>query len=691
MIALQQCNDLISSHRTANLKDPTIARVLAARAQSELLRAVASVRSDGGVQLALGNGRLRALYQEEIPRLESLGNTAEDWSRVRVGLGFDWRRIKHSSFHGDVILGGFARQLKVAEGLQFPAGIYNSTLANCVIGDDTLVRDVRLLVNYVVGPNCLLLNCGQIVCDSGTAFGNGILLPLGIESGGRDVQIYADIDIDVAATIARSRSRRDLLKAYARAVADYAAEAGSSRGIIERGVTLCNTPALRNTYVGPGTAIDGPTLIADSTLLSSEKEPVRIESGACVTRSLLQWGSGVTTLAIVERSVLTEHSHVERHGKVTDSILGPNTGVGEGEVTACLVGPFVGFHHQALLIAALWPEGKGNVAYGANVGSNHTTKAPDQEIWPGEGLFLGLGVNIKFPADFSQAPYSVIASGVTTLPQKVLFPFSLLNTPASVPANLSPAYNEILPGWVLAQNLYALKRNEKKYQARNKARRIALTFEVFRPDTIDLVRDACSRLEAISQVQEVYTEREIKGLGKNFLREPARQSALAAYRFAIRYYALLGLMETVQATLSERPTTLNRLLITPGDRPRWEHQRQLLVGELGVTDILAALRQLPEVLELVARNVEQSKARDDERGPAIILDYADVHPPVESDPFVRQTWDETRRLQGELQQLLALLEVRQQSQGGFGRTRHDHPERRAVLVRPGIVELLPSA
>src|SRR5947207_10027121 len=120
-------------------------------------------------------------------------------------------------------------------------------------------------------------------------------------------------------------------------------------------------------------------------------------------------------MAVVDRSVLTEHSHAERHGKVTASIIGPNSGVGGGEVTSSLVGPFVGFHHQALLIAALWPEGKGNVAYGANAGSNHTSRAPDQEFRPGEGAFLGLGVNIKFPADFSQAPYTVLAPGITTL------------------------------------------------------------------------------------------------------------------------------------------------------------------------------------------------------------------------------------------------------------------------------------
>src|SRR5262249_41384678 len=157
-----------------------------------------------------------------------------------------------------------------------------------------------------------------------------------------------------------------------------------------------------------------------------------------------------------ERSVLTERSGAAKHAKVTASLLGPNTAVAQGEVTASLVGPFVGFHHQALLIAALWPEGKGNVSHGANAGCNPTSRAPDQEFRPGEGLFLGLGANVKFPADFTRSPYTVLACGVMTLPQRLAFPFSLVNTPSASWPDVPPAYNELVPGWMLSDNLYAL-------------------------------------------------------------------------------------------------------------------------------------------------------------------------------------------------------------------------------------------
>lgn len=90
---------------------------------------------------------------------------------------------------------------------------------------------------------------------------------------------------------------------------------------------------------------------------------------------------------------------------------------------------------------AIWFEGKGNIGYGANVGSNHTGRLPDQECLPGEGTFFGLGCNIKYPCNLSDSPYSIIASGITMLPQRLTYPFSLVNRPTQVHEGISPAFN----------------------------------------------------------------------------------------------------------------------------------------------------------------------------------------------------------------------------------------------------------
>jgi hypothetical protein len=635
-----------------------VERVQAALAGSELLRAVACLRSDGGRAFALGVSPLRRLLPEEVARLEAHGNFSRDWSRVWVAEGFDDRAIRNSSFHGDVILGRFTEMVPVTGGVVLPAGVSGSTVVDCVIGHNALVHDVRLLGNYIVGEGGILLNCGSVLCDGETTFGNGMTLTLGPETGGREVPVYAEVDVTTAATMARSRHLSDLLDQYGRAVADYARRARSARGIVARGAVARNTAEIRNTYLGPGARVENATLVADSTLLAEADAMARVASGACVRHALLQWGSRVADMAVLERVVLAEQAHVERHAKVSHSIIGCNSGIAAGEVTSSLLGPFVNCHHQALLIAVLWPEGKGNLSHGANVGSNHTSKAPDQEFIPGEGLFLGLGVNIKYPADYSRAPYTIIACGVNALPQRLAFPFSLVNLPTGHHPGIPPAYNQIVPAWVLVDNLYAIRRNEIKYQARDKTRHTQVECAVFRPAIIDLMRDALSRLENVKQRRDIYTEGEVDGLGKNYLLEEHRVSAIAAYRFFLRHYALLGLQGRLQYLLTAgRLGAPDEVLIMPVEVYPWEYQRQLLGDELGPIGAADALRLLTPMLEHVARAIEQSKTKDDQRGRAIIADYAAAHPTAQRDPVVVRTWQETSRLQQEIADLLCALEA----------------------------------
>ena len=645
-------------------QDHLIQQVQAALQGSDLARAVGgAIRADGGVALALGATKVRRLASEEIAGLESQGNRCVDWSRVRVAEGFDWRRILNTEFHGDVVLGHFTKRLPLAAGIEVATGIHNSTVANCVIGHDALIRDVKILANYVVGPEALLCDCGAIVCEGETTFGNGLPLSLGLESGGRELPIFAEISVAVADALTRGPSRRLHLAPCKKLITDHVDRVRSVRGIIERDARIRRTKRIRNTFVGRSAHIEEATLIDECTLLSNAEEPVQIQSGAVVTRSLLQWGSRADTLAIVDRSVLTEHSYVEHGGTVKSSMLGPNTGVTSGEVTSSLVGPLVGFHHQALVIATLWPQGKGNVGAGAYVGCNHTSRAPDQEFWCAEGLFIGLGVKIVFPADFSGSPYSILSCGITMPSQKLAFPFSLVIAPSARWEGVPAAYNEIAPAWLLTDNLYALKRNEAKFNSRNKARRLSLQCEVFHPETVDQMKDACRRLESVRTVQDVYTERHIAGLGKNYLTETNRQRALAAYRFYTHFYALLGLLEQAQLTLDhEGPDEVQRLLTTSSCQPRWEHQRQILCDEPSMGDVTSMLRELGRMLHVVARDVERSKTKDDLRGRQIIADYTEVRTPAEEDPLVQQTWNETLRLQERLLDVLRRLRLGTQEQ-----------------------------
>ncbi len=358
---------------------------------------------------------------------------------------------------------------------------------------------------------------------------------------------------------------------------------------------------------------------------------------------MLEPGSRVDSAAQVNRPLLLESSSADRAGQVDDTVLGPNTHISKGEITASLLGPFTGFHHQSLLIAALWPEGHGNVGYGANVGSNHTGRKPDQEIRPGEGNFFGLGCSIKFPADFSGAPYSLFATGVVTPPQRLTFPFSLITTPvAPLPktAEAVRGLNEILPGWMWGENAYALIRNAYKYLDRNRARRYVLpepsppknsplqgsflSAGLFAPRVANAVIHALLELRRASKSQETHGERDLPGLGKNFLRKTRLAPAISAYEDYLRFVLCRALLwEPVAAPLSSEASSIT--------------------AALGLKEKSAPGFEPAALFENLLRAVDASLAKDSKRGREIFHDYGSFHPEPEAEPIrgrLREDLDE---------------------------------------------------
>jgi hypothetical protein len=624
---------------------------------SSFLASLAKLKGEKGESRLFGDC-VRILTEDEIARLRAGGNRCSEWGRILVTEAFTPENIVGTTFIGDCVLGTLKGEgIHAENGVSLPSGIYDSTVVNCEIGDGCLVSKVSLLSNYVLEEKSVVFDTGVLSASAGCTFGNGREIAIGIETGGREVLSYAELTIPVAAAVATRRGDKGFLEAYAEFVKSYTESCSAPFGVVESGGVIRHTPRVEDVYLGEGATIDGATFVRNATLLSTREEQTGVSHGAYVRNSCIQYGCDVTSMAIVDDAVLTEHSHVERHGKVTQSIIGPNTGVAEGEVTASLIGPFVGFHHQAMLIAALWPEGKGNVGYGANVGSNHTSKAPDQEIWCGEGFFFGLGVNVKFPSDFTEAPYGLIATAVDTLPQKVEFPFALINKPFRAIEGMPPAYNEIFPAWVLYDNLYTVLRNEGKYKKRNKARRTEFVFDVFRRDIIEKMMTARDRLKSVMDVKEYYTDKDIPGLGKNFMMEENRIRGIDTYNMFIEYFVLQGLADRVAELLDggEKGRVASIYEAETND-PGWEYRLALLRSE-GYAE-----RSLPENLERlgdihgkIAQDTHQSKERDDIRGKKIISDYSEANTQAPDDGFVKETWEKSKMSQARLKDLVSRL------------------------------------
>lgn len=565
---------------------------------------------------------VRPISKTEISKLESQGNSCPDWSKVFVEPVFNTEFIHNNYFSGKVFLSNYSgEKVRIFDNYFHPNGIYNSNLHDVFVETDCLIKDNRQINRYYLSENVIVVGNDLIYSEKNTKFGNGTIISVGSEVGGRDIPLYAEQDINYIGELITGERDENIYNKYKELVSNYAKSVTASFGIISSKARVINNRKIYNTYIGYNAIVDNTIKISNSTIFSEPKEVTEIRDGVIMETSLCQWGVKVESMALVQNSLLCEYSGVERHGKVKDSIIGPNTVIGEGEVTASILGPFIGFHHQSMLIGSLWIEGRGNVGYGANVGSNHTSKLPDQELFAGEGLFYGLGCNIKFPADYRGAAYSIIATGVTTLPQKVEFPFSLISSPFVSHQEVPPAYNEIIPAWVLSNNSYSVFRNEAKYLERNKAKRLLTDFRIFRPEIAEQMFRAYELLVRAKD-KKIYTDQDIVGLGKNYLTEENRVKAVKTYKLFLRFFVL-------------------KELIMGNESKFINESFGLMAGNIVKSDIKCKYKELfKEILTLVIN----SKMKDHVRGAKIIDDYEEWHPDIEDDQLISKLKDELDRI-----------------------------------------------
>ncbi len=620
-------------------------------AESEILRKVSEIKASHGNTLSPGYRNLRSA---EIEQLKKQNNYAENWETVSVSENFSPSYIINNRFYGRCLIGHFTGfPLETENGINLPSGIYDSIIKDSMIHNEALVSRCGLIANYIISPYSVVYNTGTITAGKENFFANGHETVTGPETGERAVKIFSEMDMNTAESL-MLRENRALYNEF---IDRYRELCTLETGYIGKNCRITNAVSIVNSYIDEMTIISGSSLISGSTILCSEHDSTFIGSGVIIEDSIIQYGCSVDSMSVIRGSLLMEYTHAERHCNIIESIIGPDSSIGEAEITSSFTGPFTAAHHHSLLIASIWPGGRGNVGYGANVGSNHTSRLPDQEILPAEGMFFGLGSSVKFPAEYVRAPYSVISTGTVTLPQRVEFPFSLITQPSESRNGLSPLYNEIIPGWILSNNLYSVVRNESKYRKRKKSRRNDTDFSVFRPDIIGMMITARDRLKNISAAKDYYTESDIEGAGKNFITEKNRTEAIQTYTFFIRHYALKITAHRVGKTLSgNNGIDISAVFQDDADIRYWPHAKNVMEKE-GLKDL-----PLKEIIEkLINQNsvflssVYSSREKDYTRGNRIISDYSVYHRPTGEDQFINELKNATVIEQTRLEQILKLL------------------------------------
>ncbi len=157
------------------------------------------------------------------------------------------------------------------------------------------------------------------------------------------------------------------------------------------------------------------------------------------------------------------------------------------------------------------------MAAGATIGSNHNSRANENEIQAGRGFWPGLCTSVKHSCRF--ASFVLLSKADYPAELNIPLPFSLLNN------NTSKDQLEVMPAYWWMYNMYALARNSWKFQNRDKrVHKIQnIEFETFAPDTIEEIFTARTLLEiwtakaSLGQKAVTINEQDLVATGRNIL------------------------------------------------------------------------------------------------------------------------------------------------------------------------------
>lgn len=531
----------------------------------------------------------RKLRSDEIAVLVKNNNFCSNWDNFFVSDPFNPHLIRNSQFYGLVRLGAVRDNLLQYHDYKIPAGIRDSTIISCDIGDDCAIQNCPYISHYIIGDQVIISRVDEIQVSNHAKFGNGILTPgesedvrvwidVMNEAGGRSILPFVDM-IPADAYLWAAYRDDAALVAQLKEITQRQYGAGRGRyGTIGSWSVIKGCGIIKDVAIGDCAYIKGANKLKNLTILSSEDEPTQIGEGVELVNGIIGYGCHVFYGCKAVRFVMGRNSNLKYGARLIHSVLGDNSTVSCCEMLNNLIFPAHEQHHNNSFLIASLVQGQSNIAAGATIGSNHNSRANDGEIRTNRGFWPGLSVTLKHPSRF--ASYVLIAKGDYPYELDIPLPFALVNH------DVARDRLEIMPAYFWMYNMYALERNAWKAASRDKrvVKIQRIETDYLAPDTAEEILHAMELLElwtgraalfAGGENPEAYTESALRNLGRNLLsaaenrmgglevyaeglerhKRPALivkpRKAWRAYNRMLRYYALKGLLAYAEARPDE--------------------------------------------------------------------------------------------------------------------------------------------
>ena len=293
----------------------------------------------------------RQLDEKEIRQLEDNNCWAEDWQRVMVADDFNPNAVKNVTFYGDVKLGSFDKSIEVSKTFMRRTGVYNATLRNVTIGNNSLVENVgNYINNYVIGSDCYISNICTMETTEGATYGEGNIISVLNEVGEGNVMSYHGLTSQIAALMVRHAGNNAFRTAIRRLVAEYIQRTTPDTGTIGNGVKIVNTKEVTNTVVYNDCEINGAARISDCTIMRSPEASVFIGTGVICENSIIAHGSSIINSVKMQDCFVGEACKLSNGFTAAQSVFFANSYMSNGEACAAFCGPFSSSHHKSSLI-----------------------------------------------------------------------------------------------------------------------------------------------------------------------------------------------------------------------------------------------------------------------------------------------------------------------------------------------------